>query len=404
MSTNNLYTASNQWASRPADERFWLIEDALQATRAHANSATEREVDFGSARLEETTDGNLGLNLSGDSSHQTATMTHWAFSQLARCAGAPAEYLRKLPAELAAQCLEAGLDSFFSSRKDMTRQILLQSDPGVIRSITSDIYTRFWNHQVFQRLADMDVEGWRVPPARPSDCDDPMARPATEADLLCSRTQGGGLSVKLGDMIAPAGIYASDHDMFAFMVNESYRINDGSDGGLSRGFFIQNSEVGAGALKCTLFGYRHVCGNHIVWGAENVLEISVRHVGDVEGKFSVEMMANIGKHLKSSAQADEARIRTAKRTILGTTQDEVIDSVFKMIIGKRRNGLPSGLNQKHLTGAYETAVKWADVDGDPKSAWGYVNGMTRISQVTPYADERAFLDRAASQILLAVAC
>ena len=45
-------------------------------------------------------------------------------------------------------------------------------------------------------------------------------------------------------MIAPAGIYASDHDMFAFLVNEEYRIDDGSDGGLARGFFVQNSEVG----------------------------------------------------------------------------------------------------------------------------------------------------------------
>jgi len=46
-------------------------------------------------------------------------------------------------------------------------------------------------------------------------------------------------------MISPAGIYASDHDMFSFLVNEEYRIDDGSDGGLARGFFVQNSEVGA---------------------------------------------------------------------------------------------------------------------------------------------------------------
>jgi hypothetical protein len=31
--------------------------------------------------------------------------------------------------------------------------------------------------------------------------------------------------------------------------------------------------------------------------------------------------------------------------------------------------------------------------------WGYVNGLTRLSQTTAYADDRNFLDRAASGVL-----
>ena len=54
-------------------------------------------------------------------------------------------------------------------------------------------------------------------------------------------------TMKLGDLIAPAGIYASDHDMFAFMVNEDARIDDGSDEGIdvARGGTVRRGGQGA---------------------------------------------------------------------------------------------------------------------------------------------------------------
>src|SRR5262249_38061834 len=160
-----------------------------------------------------------------------------------------------------------------------------------------------------------------------------------------------GLGIKPGDPIAPAGIYASDHDMFAFLVNEEYRIDDGSDGGLSRGFFVQNSEVGASALRVTFFHYRHVCGNHIVWDASNVIEVAVRHVGDVAGRFHVELAGAVGKYLAASADDETERVRRARSFTLGATKDEVLDAVFKAVSGGRRAGLPSGLNMKQLGAA-----------------------------------------------------
>lgn len=121
----------------------------------------------------------------------------------------------------------------------------------VCRAFTSDDYARIWNYELIGRLRDVMGDGWRVPPARPAFINQPGARPATEADVLARKTTGGGLTINMGDMIAPAGLYASDHDCFIFMVNEEQRIDDGSDGGLSRGFFISHSEVGASALKVT---------------------------------------------------------------------------------------------------------------------------------------------------------
>ena len=39
---------------------------------------------------------------------------------------------------------------------------------------------------------------------------------------------------------------------------------------------------------------------------------------------------------------------------------------------------------------------------NPRSVWGYVQGLTRLSQRTPWQDARFVLDRAASRLLTTV--
>ena len=73
-----------------------------------------------------------------------------------------------------------------------------------------------------------------------------------------------------------AGLYASDRDVFMFLIDEDHPIEVRNER-LSRGLFIWNSEVGKSSFGLTTFLYRYVCGNHIVWGAENVKEIRIRH-------------------------------------------------------------------------------------------------------------------------------
>jgi hypothetical protein len=57
------------------------------------------------------------------------------------------------------------------------------------------------------------------------------------------------------------------------------------------------------------------------------------------------------------------------------------------------------LNFKQLKAAYDLAEQFVDVDGSPRTVWGYVNGLTRLSQQTTYTDDRTFLDRAGSSVL-----
>jgi hypothetical protein len=56
-----------------------------------------------------------------------------------------------------------------------------------------------------------------------------------------------------------------------------------------------------------------------------------------------------------------------------------------------------GISRKALEAGYDAVVP--EQDGDPLTAWGIAQGLTRSSQATPYADERMKIDRAAGKLL-----
>ena len=236
-----LFKASNQWATRPSDERFSSLEDLYQRCNEFRVTAKQKTVDFGDLRV----NADKGEVVMTGRANMPARFTHWAFGQLCAKIGAPGSYIRELPATLAAQNINHGLAKghFLESGEEREASLLLHrnDDQVMLSAITSPKYTRIWNSQVVKEAMDLKEFGWRVPPARPTFGGSVGARPATEADVLQHKGGGFGLSVNVGDMIAPAGLYASDHDLFIFMVNENLRIKDGTPEGLSRGFFIENS-------------------------------------------------------------------------------------------------------------------------------------------------------------------
>ena len=230
------YEASNQWANRPDDERFSSLDEMQAACEQYKQSARQASVDVSALRVEVS---GSDLLLVGNQ-RTPATVTNYSFKQLSRYAGAPPAYLARLPATLAAQNINHGLKR--ASVDDKATLLLQARSTLEVRAITSESYDRVWNADVLRALRINGVlDTWRVPPARPVRSGQKGTRIATEADIL--RNQGDfGLSVKVGDLIAPAGLYASDHDMFVFMVNEVDPVFDGQKF-LQKGFFLQNSEV-----------------------------------------------------------------------------------------------------------------------------------------------------------------
>jgi hypothetical protein len=97
---------------------------------------------------------NRGLVIEGAAGVQYAP-THWAFGQAAALTGAPAAYLRELPAPLAADCLNFG----FQCARAEDVGVLLKRDgesagelAGSIAAMTGPKYGRIWNDDVIGAL------------------------------------------------------------------------------------------------------------------------------------------------------------------------------------------------------------------------------------------------------------
>jgi len=382
MSTN-LMAASREWASRPDDERFESVTAMREALQVRKDQAREARVPFGALDVVAKSDGDLALI---GPTGVPARFTRWSFEQLCSRAGAPPDFLAKLPAQQAA----ADLNCLINQAEDRGKEanLLMQVNGDVqVRAFTGGTYDRAWDARLLDHLDDLQGQGWRVPPARPARPGQRGIRAATEADVLTAGDGGSGLSVKVGDLIAPAGLYAGDRDMFVFMVHEGADVEDSNGHRISRGFFLENSEVGARAFGVTAFRYDYVCGNHIVWGAEDVLKVRIRHVGhDVEGRAIRELSGQLSSYLAESAQTDAARITAAESYRIGSDKEEVLDTLVPRV----------DLSRRSLALAYDDG----EAQGyDPRTAWGVAQGVTRISQQKHTADARAKMDRAAGQIL-----
>ena len=352
-----LFKANAQWSSRPADERFTSVDQLYQVTKSYADTAGEKAAPWGDLRTE-AIDGDVQLV---GRVNVPAKLTNWAFGQLAARVEAPAEYLRKLPATLAVQNLNHGLKE---RGADGSAQLLFHQNGGLLcRAITSDRYSRIWNYEVAERLQGLAAMGWEP------------ATPDIRGD---------------GDLSNPKNfaLYASDHDLFAFLRNPNLAIEEKGQGAVYRGVIVENSEVGAAALKLTRFLYREMCGNHIIWGASKVVDLSLRHVGRIRDQW-YKWSYEIRKYAEESVSDEAAKISSARTVQIAGTKEDVLDKLF---------GLRSlQLSRKTLEAGYD-AVK-PDQDGDPRTVWGIVQGLTRHSQTLPYQDKRNDIDRAAGRVL-----
>lgn len=378
---SNLMQASNQWARRPDDERYLTLDAMYAACKAYADSAVETVSNYRDLEVAHD-DGDLRLL----GSEHAARFTHYGFGQFCARLRAPADYLRRLPANVASDVLNHHL----GERQDEPVNMLAHANGDlVLRSFTSEQYSRIWNWEVLDRLRPMQDQGWHNPVAR-AQPSDPGAFTITQQHVDDGILRGR-INLGIGSVVRPSGLYASDHDMFAFLVNENSRIDDGTDEGLGRGVFVSNSEVGAAALKVTRFLYRYVCANHIIWDAKDVKELRIVHRGNADRRFSRQLIGELRTYANESTASDQARIDTCKRVMLGSNKEEVLDRLFGARI----------LPMRTLDAAYEQAVIDVETTGSkvsPRSAWGVMQGITRLSQRETWADRRVELDRAAGKI------
>jgi hypothetical protein len=349
----NLYDAHKQWVSRSPDERFASIDALLDFTGKRKRDSVEDLRLLRSLRIYASRGG--ALNLNGHLPH--AILTNWAFSQLCQRVGAPAGYLRTLPSDVTAQCLEYGIGRSSEECNIMTRKNADADDDtaaNLAAAFTSGSYGRIWDYDVLSELQSATAEtAWRTPP---------------------SSSDGA------------SGLYASDRDMFVFLINDEQPIEVGN-ARLSRGFFCWNSETGSATFGLTTFLYNHVCGNGVVWGAEQVEELKIVHRNRALSRFYSEAVPVLNRFVENHSLDDRIKdmVARAMNQRAGSSLEEIL-ALFK----------EQPFTRNEIASAWNTGQAEGE---DTTTLWGMIQGFTAVARALPFADKRVNLERRAGALL-----
>lgn len=360
----NSMSVNRQWASRPADQRFVSLIDLHEAvSAARANSAAK--ILSSRAITCQPVDGdNFGLQCVGPNGGAVG-FTNWSFGQLARLSGAPADYLRSLPAPLAADNINYGLQ-VKRDISDLGVLVAKSSEGTVLRAATGPNYGRVWNSSISKALINYYGDGvtgqFKVP---------------------------GEFGKDVAITKDNTTLYASDRDMFVFLCDEKNRIEmpnrrNGKAGSLARGFVVWNSETGAQTLGIATFLFDFVCGNRIIWGMEQASEIRIRHTASAPDRFIEQVAPAIESYANSSTQNITQALANAQAAKIGNEE-----KVTAFLAKRFTKSEVVGIKAAHMQ----------DEDRPIESIWDAVTGITAYARGIQYQDSRVLLEREAGKIM-----
>ena len=364
---------SSEWFSRPDDERFLSLGDLASKVRGRSERSRTRVIETAQIHVEANRNDPERLALILPGSAAPLAPTHWSFGQLASQVGAPATYLRQLPAPLAAINLQYGLTSH---RAEQIKT--LETDNGRIelRAVTGPDYGRIYDHELVEAVQRIAGNGtgdtrWKVPGVL--DWSTGIYNP--RVDITRDTTT----------------LYASDRDVFLFLVDdlnpiEAGRLADGSPDLYFRGFYCWNSEVGAKTLGLASFYLRAVCQNRNLWGVEDFEEITIRHSKYAASRFAHEAEPALLNFANSSPLPFVNGIRAARERIVARTDENRTDFLRKRGFSKSETGK-----------IIETVL--AEEGRPPQSVFDFVQGITAVARDKPHQDARLDMEAKAKKLL-----
>ena len=307
--------------------------------------------------------------------HQ-AFPTHWSFGQISSLAGAPAGYLRDLPAPLAADCVKWGL--LENRNKELVKSY--KSNKGQLRAVTGSEYGRIYDWEIAAMCQNLaDTTKFKVPG-------------------YITKTEGG---MAVYDPLAPVTIesttiYGSDRDVFIFLVDdlnpiEIGKLSNGEPDLVFRGFYISNSEVGAKSCRIATMYMRGVCSNRYAWGVEDFSEITIRHTKFAAERFSDEAQPALRSFSNGSTSKLLDGIQAAQDAKVAEDEEQALKFLQKRV----------GLSARMAKAAY---TRHSEEEQKPmKTIWDASNAITAIARDIPHQDNRLDLERKAGQLLDTVA-
>jgi hypothetical protein len=364
---------SSEWFFRPDDERYLNLTDLYDAVRRRAARAQARTVESRAVRVEAARDnaGRLALLVPGRS--EPVAPTHWSFGQLCGLVGAPTSYIRQLPAPLAGINLQHGL---LSHRAELVKT--LEADDGRIelRAVTGPDYGRIWDHELVAAVMKIAGNGvgdtrWKVP------------------GVLDWATMTHNPFVDVTKDTTT--LYASDRDVFLFLVDdtnpiEAGRLSDGSPDLYFRGFYCWNSEVGSKTLGIASFYLRAVCMNRNLWGVENFEQITIRHSKFAAQRFAHEATPALTSFANSSPAPFIAGIKSARERIVARNDEDRNDFLRKR-----------GFSKSETTKIIETVLQ--EEGRPPESVFDFVQGITALARGKAHQDARLELEGKAKRLM-----
>jgi hypothetical protein len=370
--TSTLTQASQQWISRPADERFMSLLDMQAFKRSQREHSRPKVISSRKLGVEPASligaETRHGLIIRDESGYHS-TPTHWSFGQLCSLASpgnSPASYFRetRMPAAVVADCLNYNL-RFNRSVEDVGLYLHEERD-GVfgLRSVNGPNYGRVFDAEVLDALVARFGDGvngqWRVP---------------------------GEFGQAVTVTRENTTLFASDRDMFVFLADEENRIEipgrrAGQHGSFARGFFVWNSEVGKTTLGAGFFLFDYVCCNRIVWGADQYTEVRIRHTKGAPDRWLEEVVPVLNEYSQASAKPVVAAIEAAREKAL----DDELDAFLAKRFGKSM--VPA------IKAIHETE------EGRPiENLWDVTVAATAHARTIANTDKRIEIERAAGDVL-----
>ena len=364
---------SSEWFSRPDDEKYLSLSELYASVKGRAERSRTRTVESAAIRVEAHRDDPEKLALVLPDAETPVAPTHWSFGQLASLVSAPAAYLRQLPAPLAGINLQYGLTNH---RAEQVKTLETEDGRTELRAVTGPDYGRIYDHELVsavQRIAGDGVGDtrWKVPGVL--DWSTGVYNPMI--DVTKDTTT----------------LYASDRDVFLFLVDdmnpiEAGTLPDGSPDLYFRGFYCWNSEVGAKTLGIASFYLRAVCQNRNLWGVEDFQEITIRHSKYAANRFAHEAAPALASFADSSPQPFIQGIRAARERIVARSDDDRTDFLRKR-----------GFSKAETAKIVETVL--AEEGRPPESVFDFVQGITAVARSKPQQDARLAMETRAKTLL-----
>lgn len=364
---------SSEWFSRPDDERYLSLSELYASVKGRAERSRTRTVESVAIRVEAHRDDPENLALMLPKADAPVAPTHWSFGQLAGLVSAPAAYLRQLPAPLAGINLQYGLTSH---RAEQIKTLETDDGRTELRAVTGPDYGRIYDHELVAAVQKIAGNGtgdtrWKVPGTL--DWSSGVYNPMV--DITKDTTT----------------LYASDRDVFLFLVDdmnpiEAGKLPDGSPDLYFRGFYCWNSEVGAKALGIASFYLRAVCQNRNLWGVEDFQEISIRHSKYAANRFAHEAAPALTRFANSSPAPFIEGIRAAREKIVARSDEDRAEFLKKR-----------GFSKAETAKIIETVL--AEEGRPPESAFDFVQGITAVARAKPQQDARLAMETRAKALL-----